>query len=581
MADLLANRVTDLDRRSGLAKGNTTNMQTVIPYDPGLRIMRITRLIMNGFASFNWMKFDCKKSLQVRLSNRIKKCFSRSLLALALYSMAHGAMLNAGELPPAQEITTRDGLNEVVVTGHGDSDENALKAAFVIALERTVGTIVHSETVSRNFQIESDAQTLLTNGCIESYDEISSGKSGGVVSKTIRARVRRGIVADWVKRAGWEAGGNLSDTWARLATTIRGRNQALAMIHEKAPQIRDRLYKTTLVDLSSGRDMHPREGVPQPFTEENLDGDVLCVWAAALKPDFEFWENHAAPLLAACLDVLCEKKARLFLNMNTAPLATGGNVSRAPWKRWQRIQSDVAPAWLNAKPVSAPAHAMECIALETRTTHPECLDLTLYFLTPEVYQRIMHPREILNAEGHVVARPESFSELRTGLRATIRFNDGSSKDFTVIQSSPLFQSMPLPWTGNVQATYCGPYFFENFFTDGWESKSDWPNWQGPVRPGNSTPGFAPFLVANNRILRADGVPAQHMRELISSQTNNFDQSVPDWLTDSEVLMPLVFKMKVDELRRVSGLSVQPITGAPPIQPGIAEKLIKFLKLLSK
>ena len=50
MADLLVKRETDLDRRSGLAKRTITNMQTVIPYDPSLRIMRVFRLIMNGFS---------------------------------------------------------------------------------------------------------------------------------------------------------------------------------------------------------------------------------------------------------------------------------------------------------------------------------------------------------------------------------------------------------------------------------------------------------------------------------------------------------------------------------------------------
>jgi hypothetical protein len=150
-----------------------------------------------------------------------------------------------------------NGLHEVVVTGRGVTDEEALKAAFVMALERTVGTIIHSETVSRNFQVESDAQILLSNGCIDSYDEISSGKSDGLISKTIRARVRRGLVADWLRRSGWSGAGDLSDTWAHLATTIRSRKQTLAMLHEKVPQIRDRLYKTTLVDLSTGRDIPP------------------------------------------------------------------------------------------------------------------------------------------------------------------------------------------------------------------------------------------------------------------------------------------------------------------------------------
>jgi len=511
-----------------------------------------------------------------------------SALATALLVTFSLCSVNAETQRPAvapatyiQDPSPANGLHEVVVTGSGINDEEALKAAFVVALERTVGTIIHSETVSKNFQIESDAQILLTNGCIDSYDEISSGKSDGLISKTIRARVRRGLVADWMRRSGWVGGGDLSDTWARLATTIRGRKQALAMLHEKVPQIRDRLYKTTLVDLSTGRDIAPREGVPQPFTEENLDGEVLCVWAAALKPDYEFWENHAATLLAACLDALCEKKARLFLNMNTAPSASGGNISRASWKRWQRIQEGVPPAWHNAKPVSAPAHAMHCIALETRTTHPECLDLTLYFLTPEVYQRLMNPPEIHNADGDVIARPESFRELRCGLRAKIHFDNDTSKTFAAVQPSPLFQTLPLPWTGNVQAAYCGPYFFGEFFRDGWESKSAWPDWQGLVSPERNTPGFAPFLIAGNRILRADGAPAQQMREFIQNQRSHLMHSVPEWETENEVLVPLVFKMDLSELRRLRRLSVDPIVGPPPLEPSLGDRFLKYLKSLSK
>lgn len=500
-------------------------------------------------------------------------------LAAILFLGLRPCSATAESQRPVVSDKAMNSLHEVVVTGRGVTDEEALKAAFVVALERTLGIIIHSETVSRNFQIESDAQTLLTNGCIDSYDEISSGTSDGLVSKTIRARVRRGLVADWVRRSGWTGGGDLSDTWARLATTIRGRKQALAMLHEKVPQIRDRLYKTTLVDLSTGRDIDPREGVPQPFTEENLDAEVLCVWAAALKPDFEFWETHAAPLLAACLDALCEKKARLFLNMNTASPATSGNISRTPWKRWQHIQEGIPPAWHNAKPVTAPSHAMHCIALETRTTHPECLDLTLYFLTPEVFQRLMNPPEVRNAEGDVVARPESFRNLRCGLRGKLHFHDDTSKTFTVVQPSPLFQTIPLPWTGNVQAAYCGPYFFGDFFRDGWESKSAWPDWQGPVRPARNSPGFAPFLIADNRILRADGAPAQQMREIIRNQRSLTMHSVPEWETESEVLVPLVFELDLGELRRVSRLSVDPITGPPPLQPGLGDRLLNFLKSL--
>ncbi|MFM8365595.1 MAG: hypothetical protein ACKOAS_10645 [Verrucomicrobiota bacterium] len=485
-------------------------------------------------------------------------------------------------LAPAQSPSesASDGLHEVVVTGRGTTDEEALRAAFVTALERTVGAIVHSSTVSRNFQIESDVQRLLTNGCIDSYDEISSSESNGVVSKTIRARVRRGLVADWMRRSGWSGQANLNDTWARLATTIRSRKQALEMLHDKVPAIRDALYSTVLVDLSTGREVDGGS-VPPPFTEENLDGEVLCVWAATFRPDFEFWENHAAPLLAACFEALCEKKARLFLNMETGPagLPASGGFARIATRRWQRFTPGVPPPWADARPVSAPPHAPHCIALETRTTHAESLDLSLYFFTPEVFQRILSPRPIHDAEGKLVAAPERFGVIRCGLRARLEFSDGSAKTFAVVQPSPLFQMLPLPWPGGVQAAYCGPFLFPALHSDGWQDKSAWPAWQGPVRPARGTPGFAPFLIEGGRVQRADGEAARHLREIIDSRRGHLYELPPTWETDDEVIVPLVFDLQLDELRRIRRLAVEPVTGAPPLEPGVGESLKKFLKRL--
>jgi hypothetical protein len=40
---------------------------------------------------------------------------------------------------------------------------------------------------------------------------------------------------------------------------------------------------------------------------------------------------------------------------------------------------------------------------------------------------------------------------------------------------------------------------------------------------------------------------------------------------------LVFTLTLDELRRVRRLAVEPVTGAPPVEPGAGETLFKFLK----
>jgi hypothetical protein len=483
------------------------------------------------------------------------------------------------------------GIHEVEVTGRGVDEESALKAAFVKALERTVGALVYSSTTTRNFQLESDVQKLLTNGCIESYDEISSRRENGEFVKTIRARVRRGVVADFMRRSGYSAATDLNDTWARLATSIRGKKQALDMLHEKMPQIRDALYKVSLVDMASGREVDANS-FTEPFTQENLDGDVVCVWAAVVKPDCHFWDTQAAPLLAACFDVLCEKKGRLFVNMNTGVPSVHaygdrnpvvfGSFTRAPMHRWQRIPRGSPPPWQNGRPIPRAESAPHCIALETRSLNPDSLDLTLYFFSDEVYRRIMNPPEVRNAEGELTAKPESFDDLRTGLRANLKLKGGGEKTFTVRQSAPLFHQISLPWTGNIQAKYCGPYFPAGSLANGWSEKSQWPEWKGPVEPHSNTPGFAPFLIHQGRIHLATGPYQEALRTGIENERGDDFIGIPDCEFDLEVIVPLVFDLHLDELRRVQNLSVTPLTGPPPIEPGLGDTLLKaFKKWLSK
>jgi hypothetical protein len=478
------------------------------------------------------------------------------------------------------------GIHEVEVTGRGVDEESALKAAFVKALERTVGALVNSSTTTRNFQLESDVQKLLTNGCIESYDEISSRRENGEFVKTIRARVRRGVVADFMRRSGYSAATDLSDTWARLATSIRGKKQALDMLHEKMPQIRDALYKVSLVDMASGREVDANS-FTEPFTQENLDGDVVCVWAAVVKPDCHFWDTQAAPLLAACFDVLCEKKGRLFVNMNTGVPSVHaygdrnpvmfGSFTRAPIHRWQRIPRGSPPPWQNGRPIPRPESAPHCIALETRSLNPDSFDLSLYFFSDEVYRRIMNPPEVRNAQGELTAKPESFDDLRTGLRANLKLKGGGEKTFTVRQSAPLFHQISFPWTGNIQAKYCGPYFPAGSLENGWSEKSQWPEWKGPVEPDSNTPGFAPFLIHQGRIHLAIGPYQEALRKGIENERGDDFIGIPDCEFDLEVIVPLVLNLHLDELRRVQNLSVTPLTGPPPIEPGLGDTLLKAFK----
>jgi hypothetical protein len=87
------------------------------------------------------------------------------------------------------------------------------------------------------------------------------------------------------------------------------------------------------------------------------------------------------------------------------------------------------------------------------------------------------------------------------------------------------------------------------------------------------------LIEGGRVQRADGEAARHLREIIESRRNHLYEMPPTWETDDEVLVPLVFDLQLDELRRIRRLVVEPVTGAPPVQPGVGTSLKKFLKRL--
>jgi hypothetical protein len=209
--------------------------------------------------------------------------------------------------------------------------------------------------------------------------------------------------------------------------------------------------------------------------------------------------------------------------------------------------------------------------------NPRCLDLTVYFFSDEVYRRIMNPPEVRNAQGELRAKPESFDDLRTGLRANLRLKDGNEKNFTIQQNAPLFHHFSLPWTGLVHAKYCGPYFPAGSLKNGWSDKSQWPEWKGPVEPESKAPGFAPFLIHQGRIHLATGAYQEALRKGIENERGHDVLDIPDCNFDLEVIVPVVFNLRLEELRTVQKLSVSPITGPPPIEPGLGDTLLKAFK----
>jgi len=77
----------------------------------------------------------------------------------------------------------------VTASGQGNSGIQALEQAKRSAVEQALGTVVSSETLSKNYQMASDRILSRANGFLKNYRELSCSESKGVFSVTIEAEV--------------------------------------------------------------------------------------------------------------------------------------------------------------------------------------------------------------------------------------------------------------------------------------------------------------------------------------------------------------------------------------------------------
>lgn len=443
-------------------------------------------------------------------------------------------------------------LHEVEVVGEGSDHEGALKAAFVKALQSTIGVVVHSSTTVRNFEVSEDIQRMLTNGCIEGYEELLSRTENGITRVAIRARVRRGIVADLLSRPGAQHPVEMKDEWARLSTGIRGREQAASMFREMSRELVPRLYRIKLIDLQTGAELESGAN-PLPMLQHVGDSVVHATWAVSIKPDLDFWDTQAAPLLGACLQALSERHGRLYIRMEGAiPDANfysggrqgfDGNFTRVPRRRWQRIPATGRLPWEGAAEVPVHQSAPHRIALQTNTRDATATALSIFYLSAESLRPLL-------------ADP-SLEKLPLYLKARLQLKGGGEASTMAGQTSPILTPFGLPWTGAPDAKYLGPLFPVGWMAGGWSPKSAWPEWEGMVLPTSGVPGFDLFLIEDAKVQRGDGGYLDGVEKLMRVQRGKrFKDALCPFEFDTEVIVPIVFQMKVDDLRMIDGLKVE-------------------------
>ncbi len=479
------------------------------------------------------------------------------LLVVAFFS--HGA--SGAEAQEPIEI------HEVEVVGEGTNAESALQAAFVKALQTTIGVVVHSQTTVQNYELTEDLLRVLTNGCIESYEELLSQSQDGITRVAIRARVRRGIVADFLGVQRVKRRVELKDEWARLSTTARGREQAVQMLRSLVLGISPKLYKVTLIDLQTGEEIGAG-GNPVPAIAHGKDATAYVTWGALITPDLDFWDNEASPLIAQCLQTLSERTGSLHVRMESempsAAFFEGdlagfeGTFTTAPLRRWQRIPPHGPLPWTNGAPVPEIHAAPRRIALQRKSKDANSASLTIYHLREDSLAQLLEDRTRLD-------------NVPLFLRVRLYWQDGRQSTRLIGQSSPILSPIGLPWTGAPDALYFGPLFPVGWMAGGWSARSAWPKWEGPVLAMKKVPGFDSFIIAGGTVQRADGAYLDGLEKLIRVQRGKrFKEAPSRFEFDSGLVVPITFRVPVDDLKKIKGLTLEIVRDQEELQAELAK-----------
>ncbi len=135
-------------------------------------------------------------------------------------------------LPAEQDA--RSGPHDIVVTGRGRTDDEALRDAFRIAVRSVFGTLVDSETVTKDGQLSRRHLVTYSQGVVQSYRKLAQHRSGAESYVKIAAIVRNRPL---LRRLGADSLGSYpldgSSLFAQAVTQYESAKAAEAMLTRK------------------------------------------------------------------------------------------------------------------------------------------------------------------------------------------------------------------------------------------------------------------------------------------------------------------------------------------------------------
>ena len=149
------------------------------------------------------------------------------------------------------------------------------------------------------------------------------------------------------------------------------------------------------------------------------------------------------------------------------------------------------------------------------------------------------------------------------------------------QRSPILAPMSIPWSGAPDARYFGPLFPVGWMNGGWSPKSAWPKWEGVVLATSNVPGFDSFLVADGMVQRADGAYMDALEKLMRVQRGQRYKDAPARFEfDTGIVVPITFRLRIDDLRKVKGLLVDIVPSQQELQVELAKITKRETKVCS-
>ena len=120
--------------------------------------------------------------------------YSSILLSAMLSTGAYAGDFSLGGSTTPQAQTSQSNsvadTKEIIATGYGISEEQALNNAFKTAIQQFVGVVVDAETQVKDSKLIKDDILTASNGYIQSYDILSKDTTDGLFTVEIKAIVK-------------------------------------------------------------------------------------------------------------------------------------------------------------------------------------------------------------------------------------------------------------------------------------------------------------------------------------------------------------------------------------------------------